>query len=138
EAPRTVTVKALPDDRPARYRDWVETKRRHVHQTTHGRVGYIHVPDMRGGGFAEFHRAYLVEHDRDALIVDVRVNGGGHVSPLLLEKLARKRVGYDFPRWGAPKPYPDESPTGPMVALTNELAGSDGDIFSHTFKLMKL
>jgi tricorn protease len=70
--------------------------------------------------------------------VDVRVNGGGHVSGLLLEKLARKRVGYDFPRWAAPKPYPDESPTGPMVALTNELAGSDGDIFSHTFKLMKL
>ena len=25
-----------------------------------------------------------------------------------------------------------------MVALTNEFAGSDGDIFSHTFKLMKL
>jgi tricorn protease len=89
-------------------------------------------------GYAEFHRAFLVEYDRDALIVDVRVNGGGHVSGLLLEKLARKRVGYDFPRWGAPKPYPDESPTGPMVALTNELAGSDGDIFSHTFKLMKL
>jgi len=60
------------------------------------------------------------------------------VSWLLLEKQARKRVGYDFPRWGAPKPYPDESPTGPMVALTNELAGSDGDIFSHTFKLTKL
>jgi tricorn protease len=89
-------------------------------------------------GYAEFHRAFLVEYDRDALIVDVRVNGGGHVSGLLLEKLARKRVGYDFPRWAAPKPYPDESPAGPMVALTNELAGSDGDIFSHTFKLMKL
>ena len=25
-----------------------------------------------------------------------------------------------------------------MVALTNEHAGSDGDIFSHTFKLMKI
>ena len=68
----------------------------------------------------------------------MRVNGGGHVSGLLLEKLARKRVGYDFPRWSSPKPYPDESPAGPMVALTNELAGSDGDIFSHTFKMLKL
>jgi tricorn protease len=109
-----------------------------VHQATDGRVGYIHVPDMGADGYAEFHRGFLVEYDRDALIIDVRVNGGGHVSGLLLEKLARKRVGYDFPRWAAPKPYPDESPTGPMVALTNELAGSDGDIFSHTFKLMKL
>jgi tricorn protease len=136
--PHTVTVKALADERPTRYRDWVDANRRDVHQATDGRVGYIHVPDMGPEGYAEFHRGFLVEYDRDALIVDVRVNGGGHVSGLLLEKLARKRVGYDFPRWSAPKPYPDESPAGPMVALTNELAGSDGDIFSHTFKMMKL
>jgi tricorn protease len=135
---RTVTVKALADDRPARYRDWVATNRQRVHEATAGRVGYIHVPDMGPDGYAEFHRGFLVEYDRDALIVDVRVNGGGHVSGLLLEKLARKRVGYDFPRWASPKPYPDESPAGPMVALTNELAGSDGDIFSHTFKMLKL
>ena len=136
--PRIITVKALADERPARYRDWVEANRQKVHQATDGRVGYIHVPDMSAEGYAEFHRGFLVEYDRDALIIDVRVNGGGHVSGLLLEKLARKRVGYDFPRWAAPRPYPDESPAGPMVALTNELAGSDGDIFSHTFKLMKL
>jgi len=136
--PSTVTVKALADERPARYREWVEANRRKVHEATDGRVGYIHVPDMGPDGYAEFHRGFLVEYDRDALILDVRVNGGGHVSGLLLEKLARKRVGYDFPRWSSPKPYPDESPAGPMVALTNELAGSDGDIFSHTFKLMKL
>lgn len=35
-------------------------------------------------------------------------------------------------------PYPPESVMGPMVALTNEYAGSDGDIFSHGFKLFKL
>ncbi|MGI9149882.1 MAG: S41 family peptidase [Chloroflexota bacterium] len=136
--PRTVTVKALGDERPARYRDWVEANRETVHTATNGRVGYIHVPDMGPEGYAEFHRAFLLEYDRDGLIVDVRVNGGGHVSGLLLEKLARRRVGYDFPRWASPKSYPDEAPAGPMVALTNELAGSDGDIFSHTFKMLKL
>ena len=136
--PRTVTVKALSDERPARYRDWVDANREKVHQATNGRVGYIHVPDMGPEGYAEFHRGFLTEYDYDGLIVDVRVNGGGHVSGLLLEKLARRRVGYDFPRWAAPKPYPDESPAGPMVALTNELAGSDGDIFSHTFKMLRL
>ena len=73
-----------------------------------------------------------------ACIVDVRYNRGGHVSPLLLEKLARKRIGYDAPRYGAPVPYPPESVGGPMVALTNQFAGSDGDIFSHCFKLYKL
>ena len=72
------------------------------------------------------------------MIVDVRYNGGGHVSQLILEKLARRRLGYDLSRWGGMMPYPMESVAGPLVALTDEHAGSDGDIFSHSFKLMKL
>ena len=55
---------------------------------------------------------------------------------MLLEKIARKRIGYAIARWGRPSPYPDEAVAGPVVALTNEHAGSDGDIFSHAFKLM--
>jgi tricorn protease len=136
--PRTVSVKALRGEEAARYRQWVHANRDFVHRETNGRVGYVHVPDMGPRGFAEFHRLYLTEYDRDALIVDVRYNGGGHVSQLLLEKLARRRVGYDLPRWGAPEPYPEYSVLGPIVAVTNESAGSDGDIFSHCFKLMKL
>ena len=136
---RTVTVKTLQSDTPARYRQWVENNRRHVHETTNGRVGYVHVPDMSARGYAEFHRGFLAEVDREGLIVDVRFNGGGHVSALILEKLARRRIGYDTSRWGQePEPYPPESVLGPMVALTNEQAGSDGDIFSHGFKLLGL
>jgi tricorn protease len=138
DGPRTVTVRALPNETLARYRDWVEANRRVVHAATNGRVGYIHIPDMGPRGYAEFHRGFLREYDHDAMIVDVRFNGGGHVSGLLLQKLARRRMGYDFPRWGAPEPYPAESPSGPLVALTNEQAGSDGDIVSHGFKMMKL
>jgi tricorn protease len=136
--PRSVTVKTLRDETPARYREWVEDNRRKVHETTEGRVGYVHIPDMGPRGYAEFHRGYLAEVSREGLIVDVRYNRGGHVSPLLLEKLARRRLGYDVSRWGEPIPYPPESVLGPIVALTNEHAGSDGDIFSHAFKLMKL
>ncbi|HEX9131483.1 MAG TPA: PDZ domain-containing protein [Ktedonobacteraceae bacterium] len=135
---RVITVKALADEYPARYREWVENNRRIVHEKSQGRVGYIHIPNMMGWGFAEFHRSYLTEYDYPGLLIDVRHNGGGHVSGLLLEKLARRRIGYDFPRWGQPAPYPEESPRGPMVALTDEHSGSDGDIFSHSFKLMGL
>lgn len=135
---RTVLVKALASESMLRYRAWVEAKRAYVHERSAGRAGYVHIPDMGPWGFAEFHRGYLTEFDRRGLIVDVRYNRGGHVSPLLLEKLARKRVGYDIPRYGDALPYPPESVNGPLVAITNQFAGSDGDIFSHCFKLYKL
>jgi tricorn protease len=136
--PRSVLVTTLSDEVPARYREWVERNRRFVHERSGNRVGYLHLPDMMSAGFAEFHRYFSGECDRDALIIDLRYNRGGHVSQLLLEKVARKRLGYDLSRWGQPEPYPNESPAGPVVALTNEHAGSDGDIFSHCFKLMKI
>jgi tricorn protease len=135
----TYTVKTLVSEEAARYREWVEDNRAYVHQASAGRVGYLHIPDMSGWGYAEFHRGYLAESEREGLIVDVRFNRGGSVSALLLEKLSRRRLGYDKSRWGQlPSPYPPDSVIGPMVAITNEYAGSDGDIFSHVFKLMKL
>ena len=135
---RRIVVKALGDERMLRYRAWVEANRASVHESSGGRVGYVHIPDMGPWGFSEFHRGYLSEFNRDGLIVDVRFNRGGHVSPLLLEKLARKRVGYDVSRYGPPQPYPPESVGGAIVAITNQFAGSDGDIFSHCFKLYNL
>jgi tricorn protease len=134
---RAVTVKTLDDETPLYYRQWIENNRKRVHAATNGRVGYVYVPDMSAWGYAEFHRAYLAEVDREGLIVDIRYNGGGHVSSLLLQKLLRRRIGYDISRWGQhPYPYPPESVMGPVVTLTNEFAGSDGDIFSHGFKMM--
>jgi tricorn protease len=138
ESPRTVVVRTLSDDRRARYREWVESNRRTVHERTGGRAGYIHIPDMMPNGYAEFHRSYLPEVDRRGLVVDVRFNGGGHVSALLLEKLARRRMAYVASRWFGVEPWPEDSPPRPMVAITNEWAGSDGDIFSHSFKMLEL
>ena len=137
--PRTVVVKTLRSQGPARYREWVETNRALVHERTRGRAGYVHIPDMGASGYAEFHRYYMSEVERDGLIVDVRYNAGGFVSQMIIEKLARKRIGFDVTRWSQePDPYPSDSPAGPMVCITNELAGSDGDIFTHVFKLLDL
>ncbi len=131
---RTVTVHTLRDETAARYREWVEKSRAYVHSRTNGQVGYVHVPNMMGLGFAEFHRGFLTEAQREALVVDVRFNGGGHVSQLLIERLRRRIIGYQTPRWGVAASYPAEAVSGPIVCLTNEHAGSDGDIFSQAFK----
>jgi len=136
--PRTVTIKTLRTEFPLRYRDWVEQNRAWVHAQSKGNVGYLHIPNMGPLGYSEFHRYFLAELHYPGLIVDVRHNGGGHVSQLLLDKLRRQRIGYDVTRYGQPEPYPAESPRGPMVAITDEWAGSDGDIFSHSWKIYGL
>jgi len=135
---KDITIKTIPSVNHMRYRDWVEKNRNYVHKKTKNKVGYVHIPDMSPWGYSEFHRYWLSELQYDSLIVDVRFNGGGHVSPLILEKLARKRIGYDITRWMGTDSYPGDSIGGPIIAITNEYAGSDGDIFSHSFKLMKL
>jgi len=136
---KTISAQTLANEQKLRYRNWVNTNRAYVHQKTKGKVGYVHLPNMGAEGYSEFHRYYLTEAKKTGLIVDVRFNGGGHVSQLIIEKLARKHLGYDVARWDKElHTYPMHSVLGPIVALTNEFAGSDGDIFSHVFKMMKI
>ena len=132
--PTLLHAKALHDDSLLRYRHWVGLRRAWVDAKSEGRVGYMHLPDMSQHGYAEFHRAFGREAYKEGLLVDVRYNEGGNVSGLLIEKLAREIVGYSLTREGPPQTYPPDAPRGPMVLLTNEYAGSDGDIFSHMFK----
>jgi len=135
---RSFNVKTIASEYEPRYREWVEKNKDYVHKKSKGKLGYLHIPDMGPNGFSEFHRYYIHEAGMNGLVVDLRNNRGGHVSQLLLEKLSRKQYGYDLSRYGSVGTYPSHSVAGPMVALTDEHAGSDGDIFSHQFKQMKL
>ena len=93
---------------------------------------------MVSEGWADFHRDLRGEMVRDALIVDVRGNRGGHTSQLVVEKLARRVIGWDVPRGLQPSTYPQDAPRGPVVALADEFAGSDGDIVTAAIKILHL
>jgi tricorn protease len=136
--PERVMVRALRDEFETRYHDWVRENRAKVKKLSNGKLGYVHIPNMVGRGYAEFHRGFLQEMDCEGLVVDIRFNGGGHVSQLILDKLARRPIGRDESRWLGSRTIPLETVNKGVVALTNEYAGSDGDIFSHTFKLRKI
>ncbi|GGO04031.1 tricorn protease [Microbispora rosea subsp. aerata] len=131
---RRVVVTPIADETPLRYHDWVAGRRAFVREASGGRLGYLHVPDMTSTGWAQFHRDLRAEMRFDGLIVDVRDNDGGHLSELVLEKLQRRVTGWTLARGYEPRRYPEDAPRGPVVAVTDEFAGSDGDIVSAGFK----
>jgi tricorn protease len=137
-APRRFAVTPLASERRLRYQDWVAGRRHQVRELSGGRAGYLHVPDMMGEGWAHFHRDLRVEMRHDALLVDVRANRGGHVSELVIEKLARKIMGWDLPRGLLPTTYPGDAPRGPVVALADQFAGSDGDMVTAAIRILGL
>lgn len=138
EGARDVTVVPIADESPLYYKAWVEKNVDEVSKKTNGEVGYIHIPDMGQEGLNEFTRQYFPQIRKKALIVDVRGNGGGFVSPLVIERLRRALVMVGMARNGTPQTDPPQTFLGPMVALCNEFSASDGDIFPYRFKMMGL
>ncbi|MEV3859588.1 S41 family peptidase [Streptomyces sp. NPDC050095] len=135
---RRVAVVPLIDERPLRYQDWVAKRRAVVRELSHGKCGYLHIPDMGGSGWAQFNRDLRMEVSRPALIVDVRGNAGGHISELVIEKLTRKIIGWDLTRNAQAVSYASNAPRGPVVALADEATSSDGDMITAAFKLLAL
>ncbi|MEU8201629.1 S41 family peptidase [Streptosporangium sp. NPDC049046] len=135
---RRVVVTPLRDDRRLRYQHWVAGCRARVRELGGGRLGYLHIPDMVAEGWAQFHRDLRREMTFEGLVVDVRGNRGGHTSELVIEKLIRRVIAWDLPRGMTPITYPEDAPRGPLVAITNQNAGSDGDIVTAAFKIHKL
>lgn len=132
---RTITYRPITDESNLIYLDWIEGNRRRVSEATNGRVGYIHVPDMGAAGIREFIKWFYPQIDKEGLVVDVRANGGGNVSRMLIERLRRKMLGVNYSRTDdIGNTYPDGTFIGPMVALLDGNSASDGDIFPYMFR----
>jgi tricorn protease len=135
---RDVTVVPTADESPLYYIAWVQKNLEEVSRRTNGQVGYIHIPDMGQPGLNQFTKQYFPQINKKALIVDVRGNGGGFVSPLVIDRLRRALVMVNVARNGMPGENPPQTFLGPMVTLLNEFSASDGDIFPYRFKTLGL
>jgi tricorn protease len=135
---RDVTVVPTADESPLYYLAWVQKNIDYVSKKTNGEVGYLHIPDMGRPGLNEFTKLYFPQIRKKALIVDVRGNGGGFVSPLVIERLRRALVMVGIARNGMPTTDPPQTFLGPMVSLIDEFSASDGDIFPYRFKALGL
>jgi tricorn protease len=133
---RTVTYRPITSEAKLVYYDWVAENRHKVDSLTQGRVGYLHLPDMGADGISEFIKWYYPQVRKEGLIIDVRGNGGGNVSSMVIERLSRQLLATGFSRNSE---YTSTYPRGPvfygsLVSLLNETSASDGDIFPAMFK----
>ena len=132
---RQVTYQPVTDETSLKYLNWVERNRDRVNRMTDGRVGYMHIPDMGAAGIREFIKWYYGQIKKEGMIVDVRGNGGGNVSAMLIQRLSRKVLGLGYQRLrDDATTYPSTVFYGHLVAILNETSASDGDIFPAMFR----
>ena len=136
---RKVIVVPIADEEQLYYYNWVENNIEKVNKATDGKVGYIHIPDMMSDGLNEFVKHFYPQLSKKALIIDDRGNGGGNVSPMIIERLRRELVYYDYSRNAKEGvTSPEQVLVGPKVLLVNQYSASDGDIFAYRFRKHKM
>jgi tricorn protease len=139
EGGRKVLVVPIRDESQLYYYTWVQNNIRKVNEATNNEVGYIHVPDMGVEGLNEFVKYFYPQLSKKALIIDDRGNGGGNVSPMLIERLQREITRSNMSRnVEIPGHTPQQMMLGPKVLLVNNYSASDGDLFPYGFKKHQL
>ena len=131
---REYMVKPVKSELELFYLDWVESRRALVDKLSGGRIGYIHAPNTSFEGNRELFKGMYAFHNRDALIIDDRFNGGGFIPDVMIELLGRKTLAY----WAVKGIHPSRTPgilhEGPKAMLINHYASSGGDAFPYFFK----
>jgi tricorn protease len=139
EGGRKVVVKPTDNEYPLVHYEWVQNNIKTVEEKSGGKVGYIYIPDMGPEGLNEFVRYYYPQLDKEALIIDDRANGGGNISPMIIERLLRKVYRMTMYRTTTMNgTVPEGTQTGPKVLLVNKYSASDGDLFPWSFKANKI
>jgi tricorn protease len=132
-------VKTIASESALIYYDWVQGNTKKVEEATNGEVGYIHIPDMGVTGLNEFVKHYYPQLTKKALIIDDRGNGGGNVSPMIIERLQREIT---YATVAANQKHGSVNPSGtlagPKITLIDRYSASDGDLFPYRFKKLQL
>ena len=134
-----IVITPLVEEYSLYHYNWVQNNLKKVTEATQGRVGYIYIPDMGPDGLNEFARYFYPQLDKEGLIIDDRANGGGNVSPMILERLAREPYRLTMRRGSKLiGTVPDAVQVGPKVCLINKYSASDGDLFPWGFRALRL
>lgn len=135
------------------YDAWVDKRKELTDKYSGGRLGYIHIQGMNWPSFERFERELMASgYGKEGIVIDVRFNGGGWTTDMLMAVLNVDQHAYTVPRGAAqdlekehPKfrdhyPFGERLPLsswhGPSIALCNEASYSNAEIFSHAYKTL--
>jgi tricorn protease len=134
EGAKTYTIKPIDSELELMYLNWVNERREIVERLSDGKIGYIHVPNTAVEGNRELHRGMYAYHDKEALIIDDRYNGGGFIPDHMADLLDRNVLSYWHRRGLEPQQTPGIAHDGPKAMLINHYSSSGGDAFPYYFR----
>lgn len=150
---REVIIRPVSSIEDLLYNEWVQDRKKLTEKFSGGRIGYIHIRAMGWSSFEEFERELMATgYGKDAIVVDVRYNGGGWTTDYLMTVLNYKQHAYTIPRGAADNlakehqkfagyyPLGERLPYSawikPSIALCNENSYSNAEIFSHAYQTL--
>ncbi len=131
---RTYMIKPIKSELNLLYYNWVIERRAMVDKLSDGKIGYIHVPNTSTDGNRELFKGMYAYHDKEALIIDDRYNGGGFIPDVMADLLDRKTLSYWNRNGLVPNKTPGVSHNGPKAMLINGYSSSGGDAFPYYFR----
>lgn len=131
---RTSMIKPIASELDLKYYDWVLERRAMVDKLSGGKIGYIHVPNTAVEGNKELFEGMYAYHNKEALIIDDRYNGGGFIPDVMADLLDRKTLSYWHVNGLSPMKTPAIANDGPKVMLINGYSSSGGDAFPYYFR----
>ncbi|HES57797.1 MAG TPA: hypothetical protein ENO21_00020 [Firmicutes bacterium] len=121
------------------YREWEIANEQKVGELSGGRIGYIHIAGMNRREWSKFEREFYSElFDKDAIVIDVRFNGGGWLHEDLFEALDRNVFGMAGPRGAERVVQPPGAYKKPKALLINARSYSDAEIFPAGWRALGL